>query len=86
MLPQKGAPKYVVVKEQPCLMLSARLKKKATNMGNDRIEIIGKHIWTGKKYEVKKKLVAPPAGINPNLDNDSDSVVGLENVRTCRTQ
>jgi len=67
-------------------MLSARLKKKATNMGNDRIEIIGKHIWTGKKYEVKKKLVAPPAGINPNLDNDSDSVVGLENVRTCRTQ
>lgn len=41
MLPQKGAPKYVVVKEQPCLMLSARLKKKATNMGNDRIEIIG---------------------------------------------
>ena len=50
-LPQKGAPRYVLIKEQPCLLTSARLKKKATNKGNDRMEMKGTHMWTGKKYE-----------------------------------
>ena len=34
----------------PCKMTEARLKKKATNKGNDRMELIGLHMWTGKKY------------------------------------
>ena len=49
-LNQKGAPKYVVINDMPCRMTEARLKKKATNKGNDRMELIGLHMWTGKKY------------------------------------
>eukprot|EP00401_Gymnodinium_catenatum_P081540 CAMPEP_0117507198 /NCGR_PEP_ID=MMETSP0784-20121206/26303_1 /TAXON_ID=39447 /ORGANISM="" /LENGTH=127 /DNA_ID=CAMNT_0005302701 /DNA_START=148 /DNA_END=531 /DNA_ORIENTATION=+ len=35
----------------PCKLTDARLKQKATNRGNDRVEVKGLHVWTGKKYE-----------------------------------
>jgi hypothetical protein len=50
-LPSKSAPKYIILCEMPCKLVEARLKKKATNKGNDRVEVIGSHLWTKKKYE-----------------------------------
>ncbi|KNC84158.1 hypothetical protein SARC_03614 [Sphaeroforma arctica JP610] len=47
----KGAPKYIMLCEMPVKLSEARLKKKATNKGNDRVELKGLHIWTQKKYE-----------------------------------
>ena len=49
-LTKKGAPKYIVIRDMPCRLLKAELKKKATNKGNDRVELTGAHIETGKKY------------------------------------
>jgi translation elongation factor P/translation initiation factor 5A len=50
-LTMRGAPKYIMLKDQPCKIADARMKKKATNRGNDRIEIKGLHIVTGKLYQ-----------------------------------
>ena len=49
-LTTKSAPKYIILRDMPCMIASARLKKKATNQGNDRIEVKGHHIQTGKLY------------------------------------
>mmetsp|Transcript_35997 Transcript_35997/g.49988 ORF Transcript_35997/g.49988 Transcript_35997/m.49988 type:complete len:156 (-) Transcript_35997:504-971(-) len=51
VLQSKGAPKYIILCDMPCRLVEARLKKKATNKGNDRVEVKGLHLWTGKKYE-----------------------------------
>ncbi|CAE8599449.1 unnamed protein product [Polarella glacialis] len=50
-LVEKGAPKYMILCDMPCKIIETRLKKKATNKGNDRVEVKGLHLWTGKKYE-----------------------------------
>ena len=47
----KGAPKYIMIRGQPCRVVSSRLKKKATNKGNDRVELKGRHLLTSKLYE-----------------------------------
>ena len=47
----KGATKYILLKDQPCRIISCRMKKKSTNKGNDRMEIKGLHILTGKLYQ-----------------------------------
>ena len=50
-LTYKGAPKYVYLKaNQPCKLVDVRMKRKSTNQGNDRIELKGHHIYTGKLY------------------------------------
>lgn len=50
-LTYKGAPKYVMLKDQPVKLTEVRMKKKSTNKGNDRIECKGLHIVTGKLYQ-----------------------------------
>jgi translation elongation factor P/translation initiation factor 5A len=47
----RNAPKYIMLKDQPVKIDSARMKRKSTNKGNDRIEIKGLHIVTGKLYQ-----------------------------------
>jgi hypothetical protein len=49
-LTYKGAPKFVMLRDQPVKLNQVRMKKKSTNMGNDRIELKGHHIETGKLY------------------------------------
>ena len=49
-LTRKGAPKYVIIRDQPCKLVEARLKPKATARGNDRMELQGTHLETGKLY------------------------------------
>ena len=40
-----------MLKDQPVKITDARMKKKSTNKGNDRIEIKGLHMTTGKLYQ-----------------------------------
>jgi hypothetical protein len=58
---------------RPSPRRQARLKKKATNKGRDRIALTGKHMWTGKKYEVpvhpKPPLTLPPDPSRHEPDN-----------------
>ena len=50
-LTMRGAPKYIMLKDQPVKIQDVRMKKKSTNKGNDRIEIKGTHVRTGKLYQ-----------------------------------
>ena len=50
-LTTRSAPKYIMLKDQPCKIVEARMKKKSTNRGNDRIEVKGTHIVSGKLYQ-----------------------------------
>ena len=51
-------PGYVLVKGQPCKILELNQKPKATVKGNDRLHIVGSHVFTGKKYEDTINLTA----------------------------
>lgn len=51
-------PGFVCLKGQPCKILELNQKPKATVKGNDRLHIVGTHIFTGKKYEDTVNLTA----------------------------
>ncbi|CAD7971142.1 unnamed protein product [Amoebophrya sp. A25] len=51
-------PGYVMIKGQPCKILELNQKPKATVKGNDRLHIVGTHVFTGKKYEDTLNLTA----------------------------
>ncbi|CAD7944820.1 unnamed protein product [Amoebophrya sp. A120] len=54
-------PGYVMIKGQPCKIVELNQKPKATVKGNDRLHIVGTHVFTGKKYEDTLNLTAGSA-------------------------
>ena len=51
-------PGYVMLKGFPCKIQELNQKPKATANGNDRLHIVGTHVWNGKKYEDTLNLTA----------------------------
>eukprot|EP00392_Amoebophrya_sp_AT5.2_P005459 g5468.t1 len=51
-------PGYVMIKGQPCKIVELNQKPKATVKGNDRLHVVGTHVFTGKKYEDTLNLTA----------------------------
>lgn len=44
-------PGFVMIKGQPCKITEINQKSKATVRGNEKIHLVGTHMFTGKKYE-----------------------------------
>ena len=42
---------YAMIRDQPCKLIEVNHLPKATANGNKRVQLIGLHIFTGKKYE-----------------------------------
>jgi translation initiation factor 5A len=60
---QLKKPGYVMIKGFPCKITELNQKPKATARGNDRLEIIGLHLFTGKKYNDTVNLTAGTGGM-----------------------
>eukprot|EP00931_Biecheleriopsis_adriatica_P067306 TRINITY_DN41469_c0_g1_i1.p1 TRINITY_DN41469_c0_g1~~TRINITY_DN41469_c0_g1_i1.p1 ORF type:complete len:169 (+),score=37.19 TRINITY_DN41469_c0_g1_i1:34-507(+) len=56
-------PGYVMIKGMPCKISDIIQKPKATARGNDKLQIIGTHLFTGKKYEDTFNLTAGFSGL-----------------------
>ena len=51
-------PGFVCIKGQPCKITELNQKPKATVGGNDKLHVVGTHVFTGKKYEDTLNLTA----------------------------
>eukprot|EP00933_Yihiella_yeosuensis_P004726 TRINITY_DN10912_c0_g1_i1.p1 TRINITY_DN10912_c0_g1~~TRINITY_DN10912_c0_g1_i1.p1 ORF type:complete len:159 (-),score=41.25 TRINITY_DN10912_c0_g1_i1:131-607(-) len=56
-------PGYAMIKGMPCKLSDIIQKPKATANGNDKLHLIGNHIFTGKKYEDILNLTAGFSGL-----------------------
>eukprot|EP00930_Biecheleria_cincta_P094568 TRINITY_DN8585_c0_g1_i1.p1 TRINITY_DN8585_c0_g1~~TRINITY_DN8585_c0_g1_i1.p1 ORF type:complete len:124 (-),score=33.75 TRINITY_DN8585_c0_g1_i1:18-389(-) len=56
-------PGYAMIKGMPCKLSDIIQKPKATANGNDKLHLIGNHIFTGKKYEDIINLTAGFSGL-----------------------
>eukprot|EP00747_Dinoflagellata_sp_TGD_P018007 gnl/TRDRNA2_/TRDRNA2_126206_c0_seq1.p2 gnl/TRDRNA2_/TRDRNA2_126206_c0~~gnl/TRDRNA2_/TRDRNA2_126206_c0_seq1.p2 ORF type:complete len:174 (+),score=42.80 gnl/TRDRNA2_/TRDRNA2_126206_c0_seq1:54-524(+) len=54
---------YAMIKDMPCKLTDIIQKPKATANGNEKLHLIGVHIFTGKKYEDIFNLTAGFSGL-----------------------